>query len=243
MVGAVAETAYAGLKMFSVDDLPIRRKTWVQAAGIPRARLGWELEDCTEVTSDDLKIIKKWIAKVKNGDVIRADGQPTCGKGLLLVGEPGHGKTTLALSVIQAMLRDYPLEAFCVAENRSLIKPCYFITFNSLIELKGELISGGTDEQERLFLGIHGECPDDAYNIRALIIDDVGKEHNSGSGWQKTMLHHVLRTRFNLGLPTIVTTNLPVDAWESVYGSATGSFIHEAFVTIELESIRGDLRK
>ena len=58
-----------------------------------------------------------------------------------------------------------------------------------------------------------------------------------------TMLHHILRTRFNNGLPTIVTTNLPVKSWEAAYGGATESFINEAFATIELESIRGDLRK
>jgi DNA replication protein DnaC len=90
---------------------------------------------------------------------------------------------------------------------------------------------------------MHGECADDAYNIRVLVLDDVGKEHQSGSGWQRNMLHHILRTRFNNGLPTIVTTNLPVKTWESTYGGATESFIHEAFAVIELESIRGDLRK
>jgi DNA replication protein DnaC len=88
-----------------------------------------------------------------------------------------------------------------------------------------------------------GESLDDAYNIRVLVVDDIGKEHMSASGWQKTLVHDILRSRFNNGLPTIVTTNLPVKSWSAAYGEATGSFIHEAFVTIELESIRGDLRK
>jgi DNA replication protein DnaC len=90
---------------------------------------------------------------------------------------------------------------------------------------------------------MHGECDDDAYNIRILVIDDVGKEHASGSGWQRTMLHHILRTRFNNGLPTIVTTNLALDAWNAAYGDATESFIREAFATIELASTQGDLRR
>jgi DNA replication protein DnaC len=229
--------------MINIEELPLRRKTWVKIASIPRARLGWDLSDCEAVTNSDKDLVKRWINKVKLGDVIRADGKKTCGKGLLLIGEPGHGKTTLSIAILQEMLATLPLESFSVADNKSLIRPAYFSTFNSIIDLKGELIGGGTDEQDRLFLGMHGDCDDDAYNIRVLVIDDVGKEHASGSGWQRTMLHHILRTRFNNGLPTIVTSNLPVKAWEGAYGGATESFINEAFTTIELESIRGDLRK
>ena len=229
--------------MINIDDLPVRRKSWIKIADIPRARVGWELSDCEAITPNDLLSVKRWIEKVKQGEVIRADGKKSCGRGLLLVGQPGHGKTTLAIAIIQEMMRTFPLEAFGVNAGRVLVKPCYFATFNSIIALKGELIGGGTDDQERLFLGMHGECDDDAYNIRVLVVDDVGKEHTSGSGWQRTMLHDILRSRFNNGLPTIVTTNLPVKSWEGAYGGATESFINEAFATIELESIRGDLRK
>ena len=83
-----------------------------------------------------------------------------------------------------------------------------------------------------LYDGMLGECRDDAYNIRVLIIDDIGKEHTSLSGWQKNMLHHILRTRFNNGLPTVVTSNIEKEDWAASYGEATGSFIKEAFVYI-----------
>jgi DNA replication protein DnaC len=229
--------------MIKIDDLPVRRKSWIKIASVPRARLGWELTDCTAITPGDITLIKKWISKVEAGDVIRADGMATCGKGLLFVGSPGHGKSTLALAIIQEMMRTFPIDSFSVTDGKTLVRPCYFATFNDIIELKSQLMDGHDDEKDRLFLGMHGECSDDAYNIRVLVIDDIGKEHTSGSGWQSAMLHHILRTRFNNGLPTIVTTNLPTNAWEAAYGTATGSFIHEAFVTIELESIKGDLRK
>ena len=228
--------------MINVDELPVRRKSWTKIAAIPRARLGWEFTDCTEVTEKNIDVVKRWLGLVEKGSIIRADGAKACGRGLLLVGMPGHGKTTLALTIIQEMMRKFSMDSFRVNEGSSLVKPCYFATYNSIIELRGSLISGGTDEQERLFLGMHGECEDDAYNIRVLVIDDVGKEHVTASGWHKSLLHHILRTRFNNGLPTIVTTNLPIDAWSAAYGEATGSFIHEAFATIELESTRGDLR-
>jgi DNA replication protein DnaC len=230
--------------MININELPKRRSSWIRIANVPRARLGWEFSDCKEVVDKDLALCKRWIKHVKEGNVIRADGRPACGKGLLLVGEPGHGKTTLSLAILQEIMRTFTSEDFVVDEGKTIVKPCYFATFNDLIELKGAEIGGSsTDEQERLLLGILGECADDAYNVRVLVIDDVGKEHTSASGWQSSLLHHILRTRFNNGLPTIVTTNIPVKAWEGIYGSATGSFIHEAFATIELQSIRGDLRK
>jgi len=75
------------------------------------------------------------------------------------------------------------------------------------------------------------------------VIDDVGKEHASLSGWQKNVLHHVLRTRFNLGLPTIVTTNVSLDDWGSLYGDATESFAKEAFMYLPMVTNKGDLRE
>jgi DNA replication protein DnaC len=229
--------------MIKLDEIPIRRSSWVRIANIPKARIGWEFSDCVDVTEDDMSACKGWVRAVREGRVIRAEGFKSCGKGLLLVGKPGQGKTALALTIIQEIIRTLPLDAFGVTEGKSLVKPCYFTTFSDIVALKGSLINEHSDEAERLFLGLHGNCKDDAYNIRVLVIDDVGKEHTSASGWQSTLLHDILRARFNNGLPTIVTTNLPVKAWEAEYGEATGSFIHEAFATIELQSSKGDLRK
>jgi DNA replication protein DnaC len=230
--------------MFKINDLPFRRKSWVTIANVPKARVGWELSDCVDVKPEHMKTVHAWIKRVSEGKVIRAEGNKLCGKGLLLVGKPGHGKTTLSLAIIQEIIRTFDLDVFDVAEGKTLVKPCHFSTYNDIMVLKGREISGEqTDEEHRLFLGMHGTSEDDAYNIRVLVVDDVGKEHVTSSGWNQTMLHQLLRTRYNHGLPTIVTTNLPVSAWAAAYGEATESFINEAFVTLILESNEGDLRK
>jgi DNA replication protein DnaC len=229
--------------MFNVEDLKLRRRSWMKIAAIPYNRLGWEFLDCTGVSQENIDSIKEWIDVVEEGKIIRAAGQVSCGLGIVLYGEPGHGKTTLSLVTLQDILRRFPLEAFSPLENKTLVRPCYFMTFTSILDLKGALMEDPSEEERSLFAGILGECQDDAYNIRVLVIDDVGKEQQSGSGWQKTILHHVLRTRFNNGLPTIVTSNIPLEAWGSVYGPATESFAREAFVPIALKSPKGDLRK
>ncbi len=229
--------------MFQLESLKVRRKAWVKSAVIPSGRLGWTLEDCKDASSNDVEQLRRWLDSVKNGKVIRAVGSPACGLGLLLCGLPGRGKTTLALSVIQEMMTTFPLESFSPPESGVVIRPCYFTTFNDVLELKGATMEDPTPEQETLYYGMLGECLNDSYNIRVLIIDDVGKEHASLSGWQKNMLHHVLRTRFNRGLPTIVTTNIELPNWASLYGDATESFANEAFAYLPIASVKGDLRK
>lgn len=229
--------------MFKLEDIKPVRRMWLKVAGIPKARLGWTLEDCSEVSSSRLDDINRWLHYVRNGDVILSTGNKRCGKGLLLWGEPGHGKTTLALSIVQELLTKFPADIFKASEGHTLIRPCYFATFNDIIDLKGNLIGGNVKEdKELLYQGMLGECEDDAYNIRLLIVDDLGKEHSSLSGWQSSLFHHLLRTRFNNGLPTIVTTNIKLENWASSYGDATESFANEAFYYLPI-AVTEDLRK
>jgi DNA replication protein DnaC len=229
--------------MYSLKDLKLRRKTWVQIANIPTARIGWTLDDCSDITDEDMKVVRSWVSTVKSGKVIRAVGNRACGKGMLFYGTPGNGKSTLAAAILQEMMTSFSLEEFSVGDDKVLIRPCFFTTFNDVLDLKGELMDSPTEEQTIKYQGILGECPNDAYNIRVLVIDDVGKEHASLSGWQKNMLHHVLRTRFNKGLPTIITTNIKLADWAALYGDATESFANEAFAYLPINSARGDLRK
>ena len=50
--------------MFKVDDLKLRRRSWMKIAAIPYNRLGWEFSDCNDVTSEDVAIIKRWVKTV-----------------------------------------------------------------------------------------------------------------------------------------------------------------------------------
>lgn len=228
--------------MYKPDELPARRRTWIKIASIPPAKIGWTIEDCTDVPESIINDSTKWLKAVYDDKIIRAEGKKTCGLGLMLYGQPGRGKTTMANMLIQEVLRKSKPETLGMTPGKTVSRPAYFITYNGLLDLKGAIMEDHDSDDELLYNGILGEAYDDAYNVRVLVLDDVGKEHASASGWQKNMLHHVLRTRFNNGLPTIVTTNLKIDDWEAHYGSATQSFVHESFIYINMDSIT-DLRK
>lgn len=230
--------------MFKSNQLKARRASWIKLAHLPQHLIGWELSDCKAVSEDDMEDVRLWIERLKNKEVIRAQGTGLCGKGLMFYGTPGQGKTTLALAVIQEIIRTFNLEELDVRDGNTLVRPCFFTTFNEILNIKGALISNSvTDDQEVIYNGILGICEQDSFNIRVLVIDDIGKEHASLSGWQKNLLHEVLRTRFNNGLPTIVTTNIKLEDWAALYGDATESFANEAFIYIPIFSDKGDLRK
>ena len=229
--------------MYKLTDLQLVRKSWVKVAGIPSARVGYLLSDCNDLTQNDIDTVKMWLRVVKAGAVIKALGKKSCGLGMLIYGKPGIGKTTLSLAIIQELLTKLPLESFAPTDGKILLRPCYFATYNDVLDLKGRMMSDDPAEEDTLLWdGVLGEAKDDAYNIRVLVIDDVGKEHASLSGWQKNQLHHVLRTRFNNGLPTIVTTNIARENWDGLYGDATASFAKEAFTYLPIDPTRGDLR-
>jgi DNA replication protein DnaC len=95
-------------------------------------------------------------------------------------------------------------------------------------------------EAKELLRKIYG---DDSKPIPVFILDDLGKEYRTANGWAENTFDAVLRSRFNAGLPTIVTTNIDLSKWRRTYGEPMESFAHEAFMWINIESESGDRRK
>lgn len=227
---------------FSIDELALGRKSWLKLANIPAKFIGWGLEDCEDLSQEAHEKIAMWVGKVKTGFVIRAYGGPLCGRGLLFAGDPGLGKSTVGAAILQEMITTFPIKSFAT-DSKTLSRPVYFTSYTGLIALRGQLFSNDFEEREyKLWHGILGDCKDDAFNVRVLVIDDVGAEHNYTSGWQKNLLHEVLRGRYERGLPTIMTSNTHPQDWGHLYSPATQSFLNEAFRQIALATPQGDLR-
>jgi DNA replication protein DnaC len=60
-----------------------------------------------------------------------------------------------------------------------------------------------------------------------VVLDDIGQEHRTVSGFTESSLHELLRVRYEAARPTIVTTN--VSDFEGTYGTSFDSFRHDAF--------------
>jgi len=104
-------------------------------------------------------------------------------RGILLMGDPGVGKTHLLVATVRALTLMYGLR-------------CRFVEFSQLLtEIKVGYQSGQTEEQ------IIGPL----VRIPILAIDDMGK--GVGSEWEMVILDALISRRYNAKRPVLVTTN------------------------------------
>ena len=105
------------------------------------------------------------------------------GKGLLLYGDVGRGKTYAAISIVNELIRrGYP----CRATNFKRIENDINDNFS----------------QRNVYL-------DEFKKYALLVIDDLGVERKSE--YMQEIVYSVIDSRYRCGLPLIVTTNLSMD--------------------------------
>lgn len=142
------------------------------------------------------------------------------GRGLWLWGKPGTGKTRAA----------------CIAANHvsDLGWSTRFTTVTNLHDLSLWPMRT-TDEHEREEFQLLFDCWDVGWDgWRCAVLDDMGKEHKTASGWVENVLDSLIRNRFNSGAPTIVTTNMPPSEIGKTYNPSMEDFVNEAFFVIEV---------
>jgi hypothetical protein len=224
--------------MYKIDDLKYRRSSWIKNANLPGPHKGKEVSDCSDIKPSIINEVLVWADAFKTGKIFQADGSNTYGKGLYLTGKPGQGKTTLASALLQDLIRTTPLDVIPF----HTLTAAKFLTYVGLIRLQQEIMGADYESpKDSLMLGIFTRHKDPVSNIPLLVIDDLGKEFTSASGWQNTILDELIRTRYNNGYPTIITSNMQVEDLAK-YNSSMASFAQEAFYTITVESTKGDLR-
>lgn len=119
-------------------------------------------------------------------------------------------------------------------------QPALFMDYPKFLRYQKAAWNAEEEEKNDLIKRIYGDVRD---SIQLFILDDLGKEYRTASGWAENTFDALLRSRFNAGLPTIVTTNVAMKDWGTVYGEPMGSFAYEAFIPIAVESEVGDRRK
>lgn len=224
--------------MYDLSALAPSVRRQILNAGLPMKTLGKDFSDLDDTPAK--AAVQSWVEKVTSGEIIQNVGSPKCGLGLMLVGKPGHGKTTLASTALQSLIRGISGDVLGVPgglPNRIGA----FMDYPKLLRLQKAQWDEQDEQVQVLIDGIYGDAGK-ANNVRVFILDDLGKEHKTSTGWAENTFDALLRSRFNAGLPTIVTTNVPVKNWGTIYGEAMGSFAKEAFIQIPVIAPDGDRR-
>lgn len=225
---------------------PLKRFWLTKSSNIPVRFQGWDRESIVNDLGSFPIEIDEWISDMVAGKVIRAAGNlGVTGVGLLFDGNPGMGKTTHAVVAANQFVLDLPTNPEKLAEVLHVkdgalghkLQVLKYTTFPEFLSLKKSVFDADADEKRRLNLiieGYHGRSEEDWLNVRLLIIDDLGKER--GTTYEDSAFDELLRSRYDKGLPTIVTTNVNRDNWKDQYGDAMGSFVYEAFHQVKIVS-------
>ena len=237
--------------MYDLSELSSVKRHWLlKTSNIPGRFIGLEPADIVAKTGSFNPDVSDWIDTVLEGSVIKNIGHiGTTGVGLLFDGVPGLGKTTNAVVAAMEILRRLPEDDASAARILGMkredygikSRPIYYLTYPEFLSRKKSTFDADPDDKRQMTYemdGYHGRSNYDWLNVRVLVIDDLGKEY--GSKYDDTSFDEILRLRYDRGLPTIVTTNVKLENWESQYGAAMASFAKEAFnrVTILGDDLR-----
>lgn len=149
----------------------------------------------------------------------------TTGHGLTFIGPSGVGKGFLASQVLLATQeKNYRIEALEMAGYVDLMKQ-RFQQYQMVKAVDSEEAIDNfarTDHHLRFIQGTIKKCAD------WLLLDDIGREFPSDSGWSQMQLFDTLRFRYNRGLPFLLTSNLGLAELTSRYEEGLTSLLKEA---------------
>lgn len=184
--------------------------TW-EPTGIPRRFWGRGLADVGHRSSTVVALLEQWVAGFPSRHAMGDDGLPRCwdglGLGLHFYGPPGTGKTTMACALLTSF-------------RRVNLQSIYFTRWDAYVNAQ-KLLHDVADDK----LSFRSRAVTDATLV---VLDDVGHEYLSSSGYAERLLDYVTRTRFDAGKPTAITTNLSKDEWTKRYDETLTSFIQRA---------------
>jgi DNA replication protein DnaC len=230
---------------YNIGELSPMKRHWIsKSSNIPTRFWGFEPSDIVRDKGSFPEDIHDWIKTLQDGLCIKhPGGLGTTGRGLLFDGKPGMGKTTHAVTTLMEVVRNLPdddtecrkLLHYSMQDYSLNARPVYYLTMTDLLWKKKSAWDAEGEEQKRLVSemeGFHGRSRDDRLNVRVLVLDDLGKEY--GSEYDKFSFDEILRSRYDQGLPTIITTNTPRENWKTKYGEVMASFAFEAFKRVAL---------
>lgn len=127
-----------------------------------------------------------------------ADNFSKNSKSLLFMGKTGLGKTHLSVAIAKQVIKKGYGAKYYSAQN--LFTVCEKEHFS---------YSGQTPQSDQML------------TCDLLIIDDLGAEFITA--FSKSALYNIVNTRYNYGLPTVISTNFDVDTIEEKYSERVSS--------------------
>lgn len=179
------------------------------------------------------------------------------GQGLALTGDHGIGKTTSAAHILRFAINNGSRESLGYSPETNVyplragqFTPYYdFVRDQKIMwRLERAGLENGDDylALEERVTAVTLESANRRWWAKLVVLDDVGTEYRSGTGWTQSELNGLLRLRHRYGYPTIITSNFSIQAgvdrvkqpgWASVYGEALGSFAREAFLEVPITGL------
>lgn len=212
------------------------RERYLRRSGLPLRFQGKFMRDLENVSVSVLAAGEELVSRMQTQG-------PPYGRGLILWGPPGTGKTTIAAAILSEALCRVPRDLLGRCWDSDAKRPGCYMTYADLIQthkdswnkdLEDEPREDATEKLRDLYFR---NGTRDYWNTRLLVLDDVGKEHKGQTEFTVNALHDLFRSRYDKSAPTIVTTNLEPHQWADVYGVAMGSFIKEAFESIKVGGV------
>jgi DNA replication protein DnaC len=154
-------------------------------ARIPKKFIDCTLEDYVPNYSGNNPTLNAAILQARN--FVKAYPHETYGKGLMLVGEIGTGKTHLAVAILKALITERGAKAL-------------FYDCATLLDDLKNTYERKVDVTEREML-----MP--IYEADVLLLDELGAA--KVTDWGSDTIARVINARYNDSRTTIVTTNLP----------------------------------
>lgn len=174
-----------------------------------------------------LHTVQEWAANIESH--LREDGL-----GLLLMGAPGRGKTLLAHLAADAVLDAE--EALHGVRRRDVLLALtvqgYLDLFRQCMDAMDVVRKTGDEEAGHRYLRAQESIEAIQTRIKVILLDDIGKEHTTATGYAQHQIERLVRARGNRGLPLIITTNLDGAGLVAQYGESFASYMLQVCIPV-----------